>query len=206
MPFGLAFGIAAADAGLATWQASAFSLLVFAGSAQFAAVQVIGNGGSALAAIAAGLLLNLRSLAFGVTMTTALAGPWWKRAAWSQLMIDESTAVGSAHTEHRWRRYGYLCAGLTIFVTWNLTTLIGAAALSSSGAVVTTWGIDATIPAAFVALLWPRLAEAGQRRSAAAGGLIALIVVPFAPPGLPILAAALGVLAGGRRPLVGTAT
>jgi 4-azaleucine resistance transporter AzlC len=200
MPFGVAFGIASADAGLATWQTSAFSLLVFAGSAQFAAVEVISSGGSALAAIAAGLLLNLRSLAFGVAMTSALAGPWWKRAAWSHFMIDESTAVGSAQSERRWRRYGYLCAGLTIFVTWNLSTLIGAATLSSGGELVTTWGIDATIPAAFLALLWSRLADVDQRRSAVAGGLIALALVPFAPPGVPILAAAVGALAGCRQP------
>jgi predicted branched-subunit amino acid permease len=69
VPFGLAFGIAAVDAGLAVWQASGFSLLVFAGSAQFAAVEVIGDGGLALSAIGAGLLLNLRSLAFSVAMT-----------------------------------------------------------------------------------------------------------------------------------------
>jgi 4-azaleucine resistance transporter AzlC len=206
MPFGLAFGIACADAGLSTWQASAFSLLVFAGSAQFAAIEVIGDGGSALAAVAAGLLLNLRSLAFGMAMATALSGPWWKRAAWSQLMIDESTAVGSAQTDDRWRRYGYLCAGLTIFATWNLTTVIGAAALSSSGEVLTTWGIDSTIPAAFLALLWPRLADAGQRRSALAGGIVALALVPVAPPGVPILAAAFGALAGGRQPREAAAT
>jgi predicted branched-subunit amino acid permease len=199
-PFGLAFGIASADAGLAAWQSSAFSLLVFAGSAQFAAVQVIGDGGSALAAIAAGLLLNLRSLAFGMVMTSALTGPWWKRAAWSQLMIDESTAIGSAQPERRWRRYGYLCSGLAIFATWNLTTFIGATALSSSGELVTTWGIDAAIPAAFLALLWPRLADAGQRRSSLAGGLIALVLVPFTPPGVPILAAAFGALAGHPQP------
>jgi branched chain amino acid efflux pump len=205
-PFGLAFGIAAADAGLATWQASAFSLFVFAGSAQFAAVEVLRGGGSALAAVAAGLLLNLRSLAFGVAMSSALAGPWWKRAAWSQLMIDESTAVGSGQTEQRWRRYGYLCAGLSIFATWNLTTFIGAAALSSGGEVVTTWGIDATIPAAFLALLWPRLADAGQRRSALVGGLVASTLIPFAPPGVPIIASALGVVAGGRRRQEGPST
>ena len=79
IPFGVAFGIASADAGLTAWQASAFSLLVFAGSAQFAAVEVIGDGGSALATITAGLVLNLRSLALGVAMTPALTGPWWKR-------------------------------------------------------------------------------------------------------------------------------
>jgi branched chain amino acid efflux pump len=206
VPFGLAFGISSAGAGLTAWQASGFSLLVFAGSAQFAAVQVIGDGGSALAAVAAGLLLNLRSLAFGVAMAPALTGPWWQRAAWSQLMIDESTAVGSAQTDRRWRRYGYLCAGLAIFATWNVTTFIGATALSSSGALVTTWGLDAAIPAAFLALLWPRLAEADQRRSSLAGGLIALALIPFAPPGVPILAAAFGALAGLRQPAPGATT
>jgi predicted branched-subunit amino acid permease len=159
-----------------------------------------------VAAIAAGLLLNLRSLAFGVAMSTALVGPWWKRAAWSQLMIDESTAVGSAQTEHRWRRYGYLCAGLSIFATWNLTTFVGAASLSSSGDVVTTWGIDATIPAAFLALLWPRLADPRQRRSALVGALVALTLIPFTAPGVPIVAAALGVLAGGERRREGVRT
>jgi hypothetical protein len=98
-------------------------------------------------------------------MTPALTGPWWKRAAWSRLMIDESTAIRSAQTERCWGRDGYLCGGLAIFVTWNLATFIGATALCSSGELVTTWGIDVTIPAASLALLWPRLAEAGQRRS-----------------------------------------
>jgi predicted branched-subunit amino acid permease len=197
-PFGLAFGIACAEAGLSVWQASAFSSLVFTGSAQFAAVEVIGDGGTAAAAIAAGLLLNLRSLAFGVVMAPALTGPLWKRAWWSQLMIDESTAIGAAQGEPHWRRYGYLCGGLAVFVTWNISTLVGAAVLSSTGDLVHDWGIDATIPAAFLALLWPRLADEGQRRSALAGALIALALVPVAPPGVPIVVAALGVLAGWR--------
>jgi 4-azaleucine resistance transporter AzlC len=198
MPFGVAFGIASADAGLDVWQASAYSLLVFAGSAQFAAVQVIGDGGTAMAAIAAGLLLNLRSLAFGVVMAPDLTGPWWKRAAWSQLMIDETTAVASAQRERRWRRYGYLWTGLVLFAVWNLTTAVGAAGLSSADDLVTTWGIDATIPAAFLALLWPRLSDDAQRRTALCGALIATALVAVAPPGVPIVAAGLGVLAGWR--------
>jgi predicted branched-subunit amino acid permease len=198
-PFGVAFGIAATEAGLAVWQTSAFSLLVFTGSAQFAAVDVIGDGGSALSAIAAGALLNLRSLAFGVVMAGALRGPWWKRALWSQLMIDESTAVGSGQTDPAMRRYAYLVGGGAVFVSWNISTLVGAAALSSSGDLVTTWGLDAAIPAAFLALLWPRLADRSQRDSALLGAAIALVVLPVAPPGVPILAAGLGVLAGWRR-------
>jgi len=198
MPFGVAFGIASTEAGLAVWQASAYSLLVFTGSAQFAAVGVIGDGGSAVSAIAAGVLLNVRSLAFGVVMASALQGPWWKRALWSQLMIDETTALGSAQSDLKLRRYAYLFTGVVLFVAWNLSTLVGAAALSSSGDLVTDWGIDAAIPAVFLALLWPRLSDPGQRRSALVGGAIAVALLPIAPPGVPILVAGLGVVAGWR--------
>jgi predicted branched-subunit amino acid permease len=198
VPFGVAFGVASTRAGLTTWQASAFSVLVFTGSAQFAAVNVIDQGGAEAAAIAAGLLLNLRSLAFGVVVAPSLAGPWWKRALWSHLMIDEATAMASAHEERRWRRYGYLCGGLAIFVAWNVSTLVGAAALGSTGDLVTAWGIDATIPAAFLALVWPRLADPAQRRTALAGAVLAVALAPFAPPGVPIVVAGAGVLAGWR--------
>jgi predicted branched-subunit amino acid permease len=109
-PSGIVFGAAAATAGLDLWQAVGFSSLVFGGSSQFAAVEILGDGGSIASAAIAGLLLNVRSLAFGVIMAEALAGPWWKRATMSQLMIDESTAVGAAQDEMRWRRYGYLVA------------------------------------------------------------------------------------------------
>jgi branched chain amino acid efflux pump len=199
MPFGVAFGVASSEAGLSVWQASGFSVLVFTGSAQFAAVEVIGDGGSIAAAVAAGLLLNVRSLAFGVVMTSALPESRWRRALWSQLMIDESTAIGSTQDEVRWRRHGYLWGGLSVFVSWNLSTLVGAAGLSSAGDVVTDWGLDATIPAAFLALLWPRLTDPAQRRSAALGAVIALVLLPIAPPGVPIVAAAVGVIAGWKR-------
>lgn len=197
-PVGLAFGLAAAEAGLALWQTSAFSLFVFAGSSQFAAVDIIGDGGSAFTGIAAGVLLNVRSLAFGVVMASALAGSWWKRAVWSQVMVDEAAAVGATESELAWRRYGYLSTGAAIFVSWNLATLLGAAALSSGGDVLHEWGIDAAFPAIFLALLWPRLTEAAQRGSALAGALVALLLVPIAPPGVPIVVAAVGIVAGWR--------
>jgi predicted branched-subunit amino acid permease len=152
-----------------------------------------------VSAVVAGLLLNLRSVAFGVVMAPALTGPWWQRALWSQLMIDESTAIGSAQSERRWRRYGYLCGGLAVFVSWNVSTLVGAVGLSSTGDLISDWGIDATIPAAFLALLWPRLRDEAQRRSALAGAAIALALIPVAPPGVPIVAGGLGVALGWRR-------
>jgi predicted branched-subunit amino acid permease len=193
VPFGVAFGVACREAGLRLSEAIGFSTLVFAGSAQFAAVSVLADGGSVATAVASGLLLNLRSLAFGVAMGPALGGRWWQRAAASQLMIDESTAIGSAQTGLRWQRFGYLAGGLGVFAAWNLATALGASVVAGAGEVIETAGIDATIPAAFLALLWPRLRDRRQRGVAAGGAAIALATAPVLPAGLPVIAAAAAV-------------
>lgn len=201
-PFGVVFGAAAATAGLSLLQALGFSALVFGGSSQFAAVEILSDGGSIASAAVAGLLLNVRSLAFGVIMASALTGRWWERAAMSQLMIDESTAVGASQVEDRWRRYGYLVTGVAVFVVWNLTTLVGYVAFANAGDLITDLGLDAAGPAAFLALLWSRLSSPPQRRAAIAGAAIAVALVPFTPAGVPIVAAMFGVLAARpfRRP------
>ena len=193
-PFGIAFGVACRRAGLSTLDALGFSALVFTGSAQFAAVSVLDDGGSAAAAVVAGLLLNLRSLAFGISLAPALEGPRWRRAVWSQLMIDESAAVASAQAERRWQRTGYLVTGLGVFVAWNAATVLGASILSEAGSLVTSLGIDATIPAAFLALLWPRLGAGRTRAAAALGALLAFLLVPVAPAGIPVVAAGAAVI------------
>lgn len=201
-PFGVAFGVTCVQAGLTMGEALAFSSIVFTGSAQFAAVDILGAGGSVVSAVSAGLLLNLRSLAFGVLMAPALQGPWWWRALTAQLVIDESTAIGVSQSEPRWRRYGFLVAGVAVFVLWNVSTLLGAAFGSGMGDVVSRLGLDATIPAAFLALLWPRLAARPQRAVAVGGAVLSFLLVPVASPGLPVLAGVLGVAAAplaGRR-------
>lgn len=197
-PFGVAFGIAAQRAGVSTWGAMGYSSLVFTGGTQFAAISTLATGGGVLAAVTAGVLLALRSLAFGIAMAPDLAGPWWRRALEAHLMIDESTAVGSAQHERHWRRYGYLCAGIGVFVVWNLTTFLGCVAFSDADSLVHDLGIDATIPAAFLALVWPRLGTANARVIALAGACIAFGLVPIAPAGVPIIAAAVAVLLDGR--------
>jgi predicted branched-subunit amino acid permease len=201
MPFGLAFGIAAREAGLNIFEAMGFSSLVFTGSAQFAAVSVLADGGSAVTAVVAGSLLNLRSLAFGVALAPFLAGRLRFRAAAAQLMIDEAAAVGMAQQDPDQRRYGYLAGGLSVFVLWNLSTAAGVLFLGAMGDVVFQAGIDATIPAAFVAPLWPRLSDPRQRTIALGGAVIALAGVPVLPPGLPIVAAGLAVALPRRRSL-----
>ncbi len=194
-PFAAAFGIICAEADFRLIEAIGFSALVFGGSAQFASATVLADGGSVVAAVTAGALLNMRSAAFGVVMAPALKGPLWWRALASQVMIDESTAVGSAQTELRWRRYGYLAGGIGVFVLWNISTVIGFTVLGNAGDLVATYGIDATIPASFIALLWPKVHDPQQRLLMVLGAAIALLGAPVLPPGVPILAAALAVLA-----------
>lgn len=194
IPFGVAFGVSVADAGLGLPEALGFSLLVFTGGTQFAAVGVLADHGTAVAALAAGLLLSLRSMAYGVIMAPAFAGkPTWWRALASQWMIDETMAVGSAQAERGAQRYGYLLTGVLLYTTWNVSTAIGAL-LSEAEGLVEAWGIDATIPAAFLALVWPRLVDPVQRWVVVGGAAIATALVPIAPAGIPIIAAGVAVV------------
>ena len=197
-PFGLTFGAVAGASGLTVMETMGFSLFVFTGSAQFAAVAILGEGGAIGAAVSAGLLLNLRSLAFGILLAPDLRGPVWWRALVSQLVIDESTAVATVEEDSASRRWGFLAGGVAVFTLWNLSTLVGAAVISTAGDVIQRYGLDATIPAAFVGLLWPRMGESGQRRVALVGAAIALALTPFLPPGVVVVAAAAAVLAGRR--------
>jgi 4-azaleucine resistance transporter AzlC len=193
-PFGVAFGAAGSQGGLSLWQTVGFSLFVFAGSAQFAAVAILGDGGSAAAAIASGLLLNLRSVAFGLAIAKVLPRRPWKRAVASHLMIDETAAVASAQSDPVAMRYGYLVAGSILYLVWNVSTLVGATVVGSATDTIDTLGIDATIPAAFLALLWPRLADPRQRLVAILGAAIAVALTPFLPPGIPVIAAILAIV------------
>jgi len=188
-PFGVAFGAAATDAGLETWQTAGFSLFVFAGSAQFAAVEILGDGGSVAAAVTAGLLLNLRSVAFGVALVDAMPASRWKRALAAQLMIDETAAVATVQPDRDTSRYAYWFTGLALFAMWNVSTLVGATVVASSADLIHDLGLDATVPAAFLALLWPRLDQPTHRVVAVAGAAIAVLTTPFVPPGLPVILA-----------------
>ena len=193
-PFGLAFGALCAESGVGVWEALGFSSLVFGGSSQFAAVSVLADDGTVIAAVTAGLLLNLRSLAFGVSMAPSLKGSLLWRAGVSQLMIDESTAIGSSQSTHELRRYGYLWGGLSVFVLWNATTLIGVSVLSEAESLITDLGIDATIPAAFLGLIWNKLENVKHRVVALIGAITALILIPITPAGIPVIAAASAII------------
>jgi 4-azaleucine resistance transporter AzlC len=193
--YAVSLGVLSVAAGLSVAQTCAMSLLVFTGASQFAAVGVIGAGGSAAAALAPALLLAARNGVYGLSLVPLLQGRLPRRALESQLVIDESTAMARAQDDPAAARYAFLATGVSIFVCWNVGTLIGAVAGSGLGD-PSTLGLDAMFPAAFLALLAPQLRRSGAPTAAVAGALIAVALVPLAPAGVPILAATLGVVPG----------
>ncbi len=195
--YGVSFGVLAVGAGLSVAQACAMSLLVFTGGSQFAAVGVLASGGSPLTAVANALLLAVRNAAYGLSLASLLDGHAGRRGLAAHLVIDESTAMARAQDAPDAARGAFWLTGGAVFVCWNLGTLGGAFAGGGLGDPA-TYGLDAMFPAAFLALLAPQLRQRGAPAAALAGALLAVVLVPLTPAGVPVLAATLGVLVGLR--------
>jgi len=195
--YAISYGVLAVAAGLTVAQTCAMSLLVFTGASQFAVVGVLGAGGSVLAALAPALLLAARNALYGLSLVDVLRGRLGTRALQSQLIIDESTAMARAQRDKGTARRAFLATGVSVFVCWNLGSLAGAVLGGSLGD-PRALGLDAMFPAAFLALLAPQLGRPAARTAALYGGVLALVLVPFTPVGVPILAAVLGVVPATR--------
>lgn len=197
--YGLSLGALAIAAGLDFWQTMALSLIVFSGGSQFAFVGVIGAAGSPWAALGTSALLGVRNGFYGVTLAPILRPMRGWRFVWgAQVTIDESTAVALAQPEHDVanRRIGFWWTGVGVFIAWNALVGVGAIAGQYIGE-PQAWGLDAAAAAAFLGLVWPRLASRRSQAVAAAAAVLALALTPVLPAGLPILAAALVAVAAG---------
>jgi len=195
--YGLSFGAISVSAGLTLAQTCALSVLMFTGASQFALVGVVGAGGAPLSAAATATLLGTRNALYGLRLAglLGLRGP--RRLLGAQLVIDESAAMATGRGSTGAARLGFWVTGVGVFLLWNLATLLGAAggALLDDPGVL---GLDAAVPAAFLALLAPRLRAGSEARVVALGAaLVALAVTPFTPAGVPVLCAALVALVAG---------
>jgi predicted branched-subunit amino acid permease len=122
--FGVSFGILARAAGFGIVAPIVMSAVTFAGSAQFAAVSVIGTGGAVVAAIVAAILLNSRYLPIGLSVAPSLSGSPGTRLLEAQMVVDESWAV-SARGDGTFDVRALLTVGLTLYAAWVIGTTIG---------------------------------------------------------------------------------
>jgi len=193
--YGVSFGVLAVAAGLSPVQAAVMSMLVFTGASQFAFVGVLAAGGGALAAVGPAVMLALRNAAYGLSLAPILAGRLRKRALAAQFVIDETTAMARAQDDAVTARRAFLLTGISVWLCWSAGT-VGGALLGGALGDPRALGLDAMFPAAFLALLAPQLRRAGAPAAAVAGAAIAVVVLPFAPAGVPVIAALAGVVPG----------
>jgi len=195
--FGVSFGLLARSAGMGWLAPIVMSSTTFAGSAQFAAVSILGTGGTVAAAVAAAVLLNARYWPIGVSVAPWLEGPAWSRFLRAQLVVDESWAV-SAEGDGRFDPRILVGAGLTLYVAWVIGTAVG----SLGGEILgdpNALGLDAAFPALFLALVLPQIRSRRALVAAVVGGAIALALTPLTPAGVPIIAASAACLVGVRH-------
>jgi 4-azaleucine resistance transporter AzlC len=192
----LSFGALAVDSGFPTLAALLMSAIVFAGSAQFAAVAIVSAGGGLGAAVVAAALVNSRFLPMGIALGPSLPGGPVRRGLEGQAVVDASWAMAS-RPDGTFDRSFLLGSTAIQYVTWVAGTAAGA---FGGGLIGDTdrFGLDAIYPTFFLFLLISELRAGRGRGVAAAGALIALVLIPVAPPGVPVLAASLAAVVGLR--------
>jgi predicted branched-subunit amino acid permease len=170
--YGFSFGALSVASGLNVWQTCVLSLFMFSGGSQFAVVGILASGGVSAgpAAIATSTFLGLRNGIYSLRIAPIVQGSWFTRVVAAQLV-------------------GFWATGVAVYVGWNLTTLMGALVGNLLGD-VSKLGLDAVAAAAFVGLLWPRLRQLQASVVAGVAAVVATALIPFAPPGVPVLAAA----------------
>lgn len=195
--YAISFGALAVAAGLSAWQAQALSLLMFTGASQFALIAVVASGGSAIVAIATSTLVGTRNAFYAVAMAPVLEARGLRRLVAAQATIDESTGMAARYEKDRdSARLAFWSTAAAIYVLWNLGTLIGSlgAGMLEDPDVL---GLDAAAPAAFLALVWPRLTSWPMRAVAIVALVSAVALSPFIGAGLPVLVGgAAGIVVG----------
>ena len=198
--YGISFGALSVAAGVGVGPTMALSLLLFSGGSQFALVGIVGAGGSPVAAVATAALLGARNTLYGAVVTPILHVRGLRRLAAAQLTIDESTAVATgqpdAPTGGKAARAGFWVTGVGVFVLWSAFTLLGALAGNAMDD-PRRWGLDAAAAAAFLALVWPRLAPRSAQVVAVVAVVVSAALIPVVPAGVPVLGAAASALVVG---------
>lgn len=193
----MSFGVLAVQAGFSPLQAIVMSAVVHAGAAQFAATAIVAAGGGVAPGVLAATLMNARFLAMGIAVAPSMPGRPLSRALHGQAVVDPSWALAN-RGDGTFDRLLLIGATLPQYAGWVAGTVVGAFAGEVIGE-VERFGLDAIYPTFFLALLAAELRQPRSRIVALIGATTALALVPFTPPGIPILVAASTAIVGLKR-------
>ena len=198
VPFGMIYGVLALGAGLPVGAAQAMSWVVFAGSAQFMAVQLFEHSAPYLVVIATIFVVNLRHALYSASVAPylqRLSLPW--KAFLAYLLTDEAYAVTITHYSqtggglyHNWYFFG---AGITLWASWQASTAVG---IFLGAQIPSSWSLDFTLALTFIALVVPVIRDRAALLAALTAGVTAVLTynLPY-KLGL-MLAALVGITAG----------
>ena len=200
--FGLVYGLSARSAGFSPIEASAMSVFLFAGAAQFVAIGYVAGGFSWLAIVALTAFLNARHLLYAAALAPYVADrPRWIRAAMAHLLTDEAFALAIAHFRRLGRgdvRGYWMGAIVSTFIPWNVATLVGVT-IGGSIPEPERLGLDVIFPAAMGGLAVGLITGRRELVAAIAGAALGVGVALAWDP-------AAGIIAGGvLGPAVGIA-
>jgi 4-azaleucine resistance transporter AzlC len=184
VPFGLAYAVTARAAGLSVLETCLMSAMVFAGASQFSAAGLFASHGNPFSIILTAFLLNVRHVLYGLSLSREVKLSNTQRAITAYFLTDEAYGMVISASE---RSFAFvLGAEMSLFMAWNVCTLVGALA----GSIITdpnALGVDFVFPLSFLALLIPMLRSRAALIVAAVSGALAFGLSRILPGGLPIL-------------------
>lgn len=198
IPFGLVFGIVAAGSDVGPWLGGASSFIIFAGAAQLAALQLIDAGVAGAVVIATALVINARHLMYSAALAPAFREfPKPARIVLPYLLTDQAFAISVVRfgqvDDPVYRRWFFIGAGLGLWVTWQVFTVVG---IVVGAQVPASWSLDFAVPLMFLILLVPTLKGRPEVIAAVVGASVA-VAAASAPYGLGLMIGAIsGVVAG----------
>lgn len=197
-PFGLIFGALAVNALIAVPAAQGMSSIIFAGSSQFIAAQMMGTGASGLVIILVVFVVNLRHALYSASVAPHVRhlAPGWKFLL-AYLLTDEAYAVTITHYNQEGdpanKHWYFLGAGLTLWTAWQVSTAIG---IFIGAQLPQDWPLGFVLPLTFIALVVPALKDKASVAAAVTAALVGVLTFGF-PFKIGLLTAAfIGILTG----------
>lgn len=201
-PFALLFGVVGTEAGLNLYEIMGFSVLVIAGAAQFAALQLMIENAPTIIVLVTALAVNMRMAMYSASLTPHLgAAPIWQRAVVAYFNVDQSFALSVADYEARpdqslGQKFRYFMGTATLIApTWYTFTLAGALA---GDVIPSADGLDFALPITFLAMIGPLLRAPAHILAALTSIILALLFAGL-PFGSGLLVAGLGAMAVGAE-------